>query len=136
MDVSKLTPAPWQVKPGTFDVQEPGEQEDFPCTIAKCWSSSFAPTKDIARTNRDFIILARNAFDVMMRRGWSVSGWRGGSVSGSEWMVVTQPGGHPVDNDWYRENPGGASGLQRFWPDPFTALVEADEWYKANVEGE
>lgn len=70
-----------------------------------------------------FIALARNAFDVMLRRGW--------------WASKDSPWVDP-DNPWivegleflfdYRDAP------QRCWPDPFTALVEADQWYKENVE--
>lgn len=61
-----------------------------------------------------FLQLARAAFDVMMRRGWGVEN-RGG------WYATSKYGDRAV---------GGTD----LYPDPFTALVEADAWYKQNVE--
>jgi len=60
-----------------------------------------------------FIVLARNAFDVMMRRGWSVR--------------------KDLDGEWFCME-SSRDGLAIKAKDPFTALVEADRWYKANVE--
>lgn len=65
--------------------------------------------------------LAKRALDVMMRRGWGVQ---------------------PVDisDMWWRAMKHGLEGdlvpvqFTPVWPNPFTALVEADAWYKANVE--
>lgn len=72
-----------------------------------------------------FIGLARNAFDVMMRRGW-----------------YPVPFGKPVKWRVWHPNAGcrGFKGLPPFdlgpWGDPFTALVESDKWYRENVEEE
>jgi hypothetical protein len=81
----------------------------------------FNGDKDVGDAHLDFILLARNAFDVMMRRGWNPyyaadDGWRveDGGCGGRTTAEV---------------NIGGKS-----WPDPFTALVEADRWYRENVE--
>ncbi len=74
----------------------------------------------------DFAALARNAFDVMMRRKWSV-GWstdHGGKYPPA-WYVLQTNG--------YKLNPIGGPGYF-YAVDPFSALVAADEWYKANVE--
>ena len=64
MDLSKLTPAPWGRK--RYDVTE--RHEDEPVTVAKCWSSSFAPPPEESETNAEFIALARNAFDFWVNR--------------------------------------------------------------------
>ena len=61
----------------------------------------------------EFIVLASQAFDVMMRRGWHPR--HGG---GGEWCVYSEDG---IDVLTTNE--------QIFcWPDPFTALVEADRF--------
>ena len=62
----------------------------------------------------EFIVLARNAFDIMMRRGW----WA--QKRGEGWAVY---------NNWI---PLPSDPLT--WPDPFTALVSADKWYRKHVE--
>ncbi len=61
--------------------------------------------------NQKFIVLAKKAFDVMQKRGWGVLKMNDGTWGLSGIAV------------------GGLS-----WPDPFTAIVEADKWYKANIE--
>lgn len=66
------------------------------------------------------IKLARNAFDVMMRRRWSVF-----CASNGRWAVTW-----PEANSLHRFcNATGNS-----YPDPFTAVVEANEWYKTNMD--
>ncbi len=113
MNMNKLTPAPWILAPWTLKQADVIEGvEDEPCTVAKCWSSSFAPAPDIAKVNAEFIALARNAFDVMMRRGWGVE------KLGDGWQIVTDE----------------MRALRESFSDPFTALVEADKWHKENVE--
>lgn len=63
----------------------------------------------------EFAALARNALDIMVRRGWGTE-----AVSTSEHLpivwrfVATLPKGEPVNGVVY--------------DDPFTALVEAEKW--------
>ena len=59
-----------------------------------------------------FAVLASQAFDVMMRRGWGVQ--RCG------------------DGTWYASDysEGCLTSEKTFYPDPFTALVEADIWMR------
>lgn len=68
----------------------------------------------------EFIAIARNAFDVMMRRGWSPlksrNGWRVDQDDGT-YFAFGKDGVEPAE-----------------WADPFTALVAADAWYRENVE--
>jgi hypothetical protein len=85
MDLSKLSPAPWNCG----DERGHNETEDY------------------------FIALARNAFDVMMRRWWYAQ---------------------PEDDGWSVVGSGFSEVIESRHADPFTALVEADKWYKENVE--
>lgn len=133
LDLSKLTPAPWyahnpddrfcmNVFCVTNSPHEPDTENDdttgviagtllqTPLTLGR-WHDNW-------EADTEFIALARNAFDVMMRRGWSPE------RMGDTWVVNDEDGRafcHPHDQ------------MMR-WPDPFTALVEADEWYRENVE--
>jgi len=69
-----------------------------------------------------FAALACNAFGVMMRRKWHVEP----NDDGTAWRVWSGDGVW-----WYSR---GEMPPQIEWPDPFTALVEADKWYVENVE--
>lgn len=74
-----------------------------------------------------FYALARNAFDVLMRRRWLVE-------------CITPPcDGFPDGPGWTASFHGmymdpNECMLPGGFPDPFTALVEADKWYRENVE--
>lgn len=75
---------------------------------------------------RNFIILARNAWDVMVRRGWGVhrrhpEGWVVSGMLGECHLSDA----HLAFAEWVS---------MTIFQDPFTALVEADRWYKENVE--
>lgn len=111
MDLSKLTPAPWS-------------------SVAQMWGDSAVPTGKFVlahgktpvaiflnEADCDAAALARNAFDVMMRRGWHS-------------RLLPDGRGWTVDVAQCRHY--GDKGM---FADPFTALVEADRWYAANVEG-
>ena len=110
IDLSKLTPAPWECiadQNGYFNLCY------GPRVIAQfvhrdeCESASFA----------------RNALDVMMRRGWHAE-YR--NVSYAE---------KPLRMAWvaaYHDNEDGHVLITAGdFPDPFTALVEADKWLTA-----
>ena len=129
MDLEKLSPAPW-----IFDERVrcmaiyagPAVScfDDLEETVAYIGWGVGGPPWEHARRRADwsFCALARNAFDIMMRRGWSVDQIR--------------PGG-----TWIVSNPAWA---QREYPmygkvfakadDPFTALVLAEKWYIENAE--
>lgn len=118
MDLDKLTPAPWEagmLAGGEFTVYstsaEPGR--NGVCTMyASGWLSGNLKHKI---DDGEFIALARNALDVMMRRGWGVMRLSGVPA----WRAV----------DWE-----GREILSGFYDDPFTALVQADRWYREHVE--
>lgn len=122
IDLEKLSAAPWRhngfhtIISGDFRIAEC----DLDLSGVEC------------EANADFIALARNAFEVMMRRGWTADK---SSVEGEGWRVM-------MFGDHFAFTEDGEAGTFRsdritaipHWPDPFTALVEADAWYRANVE--
>lgn len=110
MDAEKLTPAPWWFVPGANCLR----------AMAVLRDGVGGPFGNAA--DGEFCAMARTAFDVMMRRGWTAektpAGWMvdlwgscGLLMSGTSAQAMTIEGN-----------------------DPFTALVEADKWYTANVE--
>ncbi len=71
----------------------------------------------------EFIALARKAFDVMVRRGWYPVRQPDG-----KWTVCTNGRAQyfpPLLWDSWRK---------LVFSDPFTALCDADEWYREKVE--
>jgi hypothetical protein len=141
LDLSKLTPAPWDAQSnhdhpslapqvnsakekcilGAFWLCHPNIKEAEEAMILEC------------EANCEFVALARNAFDVAMRRGWTVeriSQMGGGFI----WRITPHSA-----NDEVRLCGANAAKFKTYVllqkaTDPFTALVEADRWYKENVE--
>ncbi len=117
MNLEELTPAPWGVN-GTTVYRADYE---FPEFVANCWPRGGAPVED-GVANAEFIVLARNALDVMMRRGWYARPHNGDA---RRWEAVNRffsRGGPMIPDE------------ARIAVDPFTALVSADRWYRENVE--
>lgn len=114
LDLTKLSPAPWFADPRDRLVIDAGRSV-LTTEVELAAGGSNRPTVDMA-----FVALARNAFDVQLRRGWGVMPCR--SVAG--WWVCKDSEGTPFRDDCPR----------LYWPDPFTALVEADKWYRENAE--
>lgn len=125
MDLTKLTPAPWyahnpddssfmNVFCVTNSPHEPDtEIDDTAGIIAGTLIQTplrLGQWHDNWETDAEFIALARNAFEVMMRRGWGLISSHDGTWG------VSKPGHLPTRLIHLR------------WPDPFTALVEADKW--------
>ncbi len=108
-DPSKLSPAPWLMD-GDGGIFGPHPDPPRECSRA---------------VDLEFCCLARNAFDVMMRRGWTArkmapqEGWL---VQDNRNAPLLQPHMQSGRLDWFTA------------ADPFTALVEADQWYRVNVE--
>lgn len=122
IDLTKLSPASW--KPDIGASQCPDEDFDLWFARGPMRKLPYSRREEVA-ADAAFIALARNAFDVMMRRGW---------------MPIKHQ-----DKDWYAsfeaDEADAFFGLDTLpvqkgvlYPDPFTALVEADKWYKENVE--
>jgi hypothetical protein len=85
------------------------------------------------QSDAEFAARARNAFDVMVRRGWYAERFSllGG---GFAWRIPMD-----VANDMVRQHGANACDFKswaslRKFDDPFAALVEADKWYRDNVE--
>jgi len=120
MDLEKLTPAPW-----SSNVPSGNETEAVFASgkmILECIVNRHYQT---CEADAEFIALARNAFDVMMRRKWWVEPIGGGDLGWAVFEEVERDGNLRHPPVWMEADPAF---------DPFTALVEADKWYKANVE--
>ena len=129
MDLSKLTPAPWEASRRDWRNNDAGfdryihgdiRESEYGGKVATGVAivQGNATSGTIQDANAEFIALARNAFDVMMRRGWKIS-----RKAGGQWRVDV-PTRKPYD---------GAS-WECLADDPFTALIEADRWYREHVE--
>lgn len=119
MDISKLTPAPWEwVDKGDYHILR-GQNGK---TVLDDGSAAGEYNREINHDSDDaeFISLARNAFDVMMRRGWHSRLDRY-----ERWIVFDSDGKWPCEYEFMEF---------KKWTDPFTALVEADRWYREHVE--
>lgn len=114
MDLTKLTPAPWEVSGVEGMTTKYVHSDQSPGVVAI----------DLCPTDAAFVALARNAFDAMMRRGWGVFP----SQTEPGWGIVLPHLPQYAPRDKYRWI------RAKRWPDPFTALVEADRWYSANME--
>lgn len=123
MDVSKLTAAPWTTG-GVFnpDSARPSQWVWGPHASANDQSGKVVAV-DISIPDAEFIALARNALDVMMRRQtWYVRCWELPD------RRVYKVFGDGLDSVVCRN-------MLRMRDDPFTALVDADKWYRENAEG-
>lgn len=125
-----LEPAPWFV-----------EEFREPLSPSSEWLVRFRPPHweypaalTIVSSNKDtaeFITKARNAHDIMMRRGWTA---HCNPHDGKVWIEAYDCGkGGVGEHDFH---PGEfAKWLEhRFWKCPFNALCEAEAWYVENVE--
>lgn len=106
IDLEKLTPLPAVVKDHDFEEDACG----FAASVCHP-DEEFEAALFFEKDDAEFYLLARNAFDVMMRRGWYP---------------------RPHFGKWRAHGADGYMGDE--FPDPFTALVETDKWYKENVE--
>lgn len=118
IDPTKLTPMPVTVQ-GKFvwgpPTAEPGQAARFVPIIGHLTNPADA----------EFYVAAREAFDVMVRRGW------GPQMTADGWTVRDFPRKHVTEGvKTFRE-----WAIRQSWPDPFSALIEADRWYTANVDG-
>lgn len=138
MDLTKLTPAPWEASNKNWRNEDAGhdryivgnrfEDEDTGdvCATAVAIVKGNATSGTIQDANAEFICLARNAFDVLMRRAhlqWC-------PVIGDDglWCIVHS-------DDAMKDRYADGWCVPGRWPDAFTALVEADQWYAENIEG-
>lgn len=123
MNLENLTPAPWAVTGLVDELHIVGDYES-----KDHWDTWIAHmTQDDGQTDAAFIALARNAFDVMMRRGWANT------------RQFHADGKITWGADFCRFDPKSFFEFSNLphansFDDPFTALVEADKWYLDNVE--
>ena len=120
IDLSKLSPAPWADYVRDAKLATCNAKGEF--TYVTLAGNQLVGNP----TDREFIVLARNAFDVMMQRKWWVIAGRKETNGENCWFVYTMAGSEFLE---INKHPAP-------WPtDPFSALVEADKWYRVNVEG-
>ncbi len=125
LDLSKLSPAPWTALVDPVLGMGVDLNEQFgPFFLG---GDKWPLSRQIAFA--DFVVLSRNAFDVMLRRGWVVSysdeqprKWHSGIPMSDMARIADAKLGHdcPLFKDGF--------------DDPFTAIVEADKWFKEHVE--
>jgi hypothetical protein len=118
MDLTKC-PAPWRVADAGLTVSTIVDDNEF-------------IVMNVPRQFAERICLWRNAEDVMMRRGWHparTTAWTDPDKWYVEFGAASAEVGdsHEVWERWLKTIGDGFSC-------PFTALVEAHEWMKANVD--
>ena len=86
-------------------------------------SERYSVLETLTEDEAQFIAIARNAFDVMMRRKW-----RAEQADDGKWFVHQIIGLLPDFDAFVKYT------RVTYHDDPFTALVEADKWYAVNVE--
>ncbi len=128
IDLSKLSPAPWSSVAQVWQ-HDPGERTG---KFLLCHGMHIIATFD-NEADCDEAALSRNAFQVMMDRGWYAcrDGFDGELFVG--YIVCSRPTGKGETFSCPNVM-GRHHGPISSWPDPFTALVEADKWYRENVE--
>jgi hypothetical protein len=129
IDLSKLSPAPWSINARKeIDCKNlPGIDSPTGSVCDFGNSEMYYPTEGNCPGEADFefMVLARNAFDVMTRRSWYVIP----AIEGGWSICATTVFDNPYEHD-------GSGDCGPKYDDPFTALVEADKWYRKNVESE
>ncbi len=120
-DIDRLAPAPWEDRIDGYTVRDANGDK-------VCGTFDWSHDGERAVAIQQFVVMARNAFDVQSRRGWYAVPV--GVGSHSLWRVRVgrghdMPLGFIVNSDH--------NGV---FSNPFEALVAADEWYRQHVEGE
>ena len=122
MDLSKVTPAPWY--DDGYRIYGPTDDPDKRSggVIMEYKYSDHAMDDD-----GEFCALARNALDVMMRRGWHAMK----CLQSDDWFVQDA-----FQSEIVLEFSTRRDEMIRacYAKDPFTALVQADKWYAENIE--
>lgn len=125
IDFSKLTPAPQHVLYHRENDSQPVIVSGDRCVLY----APFMPDglDEQGKADIECAALARNALDVQMTRRW-YSGRSRNEKLRDRFFVWNE------DDD----SPAILMSVQdkALWIDPFTALVEANEWHKKNVEGQ
>lgn len=132
IDLMKLEEAPWFVdRPAT---------NDGLYTVRTAYINGFCKTlaDNVWVDFAQFAALARNAFDVMMRRKLFFHGtccervhWQLHYCGVSKkWRITGLTAVEQVGESSFQGKIGFVEAN-----DPFTALVEADKWYREHIEG-
>lgn len=111
-DPRKLTPAPWHYGGCKSHADESG----LSCSQVRDQRGDVVPKNEVGQFAAD----ARNAFDVMMRRGWYPV------LDMGRWYISGENAAR-LDGTSFGEAHNDLAAM-------FTALIEADKWYAASVE--
>jgi hypothetical protein len=138
IDLTKLISAPWFVNyseetddygNGPAGLAIGPHEEDFADTFMFSQNFSAAEgTPEELETAFEFVVLARDAFDVMLRRGWHCGKhrWdRQWTVYAGDEKVVRTGMYCKTSEEYCRPFLGD---------DPFSPLIEADKWHRENAE--
>ena len=130
MDVTKISPAPWKAV-HRYCNAGPDDDEVF----GLAWDIEGPPEaingQFAKAADAQFVALARNALDIMMRRSWWPQrvfqpGWDFG------WVACYRKPDQPHCGPWIVmpsiDDCRGHPEWRRYWPDPFTCIVETDKW--------
>lgn len=123
-DPSKLSPMPWK-----WD-----ESEWFRRLLCGTsnqyvlWYTNDDDGIHCLPDDAELIVLARAAFDVMMRRGWHAA------KTGQFWQIPMRLADNMISVHGANATIFKTYACKNHWSDPFTCLVESDAWYSENVE--
>ena len=142
IDLSKLTPAPLTARSkGQVTLHPSGQTITVPAHVVRLDKDDQGRNRTTmvadfhqSQADAEFHVIARNAFDIMMRRGWHASSEikNDGTV---QWWVCGLDCGHGgYDSMDYHDGEFEKYLTNTRWPDPFTAIVSAEAWYVANAE--
>jgi hypothetical protein len=117
LDLENLTAAPWQL---VWCGAQSG------CASGYVQNGTRTPCHFFhdCKADGEFIALARNALDIMLRRHWWPVAFRCDEDQGRAWHVSSSC----VPPEMRR------FAAQQWCADPFTAIVEADQWCRENLE--
>jgi hypothetical protein len=132
IDLSKLSPAPWQARclePHTVQIN--GKPFVAPPHVARVYYDEHRRrvTEMLLdgkhAVDLEFAALARNAFAVQMETGWYAVRIDSGNDVG-KWMLAR--------TFWAYTNAFAAWCQEHVFADPLTAIVETRKWYVENIE--
>ena len=119
LDLTKLSPAPWHAEQQHDQAEVWGGEGGFSQLMYGALERM---------TDLEFVVLARNAFDIQMRRrkeGWCVGTDMDGRFRLMGFMLLESMQQNEPWMKWIRTHS---------FDNPLTCWIEAEKWYVENVE--